>query len=291
MGGAVALGLSVFLAVPVAHAQPAGTAPAPTKTIYVPTDFDKQLQDVRADGHYELVADGLHIWTQGSGDQDANGKNLDKVAEYVDTNTPLSAVTNPSLDFTQTDASTAPGIPGYQLVVDLDGDKTPDGILVGEPGAYGNDWWLPSAWNGFDLATAPGAADGYAHSGPLAAWKAAFPDAQVVAFGFSLGSGVHGDGTLHAIDFAGTRYTFADDVVMSKDDCKDGGWAKSKAPVYKNQGECVSRFATTSNSGKGSGSNTGTVTGTGTATAAATPAAAAEPAVVTPLNAGKIRAI
>lgn len=129
-----------------------------------------------------------------------------------------------------------------------------------------------------DLTGAPGSAYGYDHVGSLGTWSGDFPSAEVLAFGFSLGSGVLGDGTINAIDFAGTRYTFADDVVLTgKDECKSGGWATSTAPVYKNQGECVSHFATTANSGKGAG--------TGTAPAPAAPVA------VTPLNAGKIRAI
>ena len=35
--------------------------------------------------------------------------------------------------------------PGYQLIVDFDNDGTADGILVGEPGFYGTNWWLNNA--------------------------------------------------------------------------------------------------------------------------------------------------
>ena len=85
---------------------------------------------------------------------------------------------------------------------------------------------------------------GSAIHGMLDRWQAAFPNAQVLRFGFSLGSGVKGDGVLNAINFAGTHYTFAEDVrLTSKDGCKDGGWATSTQPTYKNQGECVSHFA------------------------------------------------
>jgi hypothetical protein len=31
-------------------------------------------------------------------------------------------------------------------------------------------------------------------------------------------------------------------VLGSKDGCKDGGWATSTLPVFRNQGECVSHF-------------------------------------------------
>jgi hypothetical protein len=64
----------------------------------------------------------------------------------------------------------------------------------------------------------------------------------VLAFGFSLGSGVKGDGVIESIQFAGDTYTFAV-VLQGKDECKDGGWATSTQPVFKNQGQCVSSFA------------------------------------------------
>ena len=277
MGGAVVLGLSVFLAVPAAQAQETGTAPAAEGTIHVPSGFDEQLGAVQGTGSYELLEDGLHIRTKNA--------STDKVAEYVDTNTPLAAAEDSRLDYTDTDEDLTD--PGFQLVVDLDGDRHPDGILVGEPGAYGNHWWLSRPWTNVDLSTAPGAADGYAHSGPLADWEAPFPSAHVLAFGFSLGTGPVGDGTLHAINFAGTHYTFAPEVILtSKDECKGGGWAISTVPVYKNQGGCVSHFATTSNNGNG---------GKGAATVVSTSGAPATgPGTSTTLtarNAGKIRAI
>lgn len=283
MGGAVALGLSVFLTVPAAHAQ--DTGPAPAATIYVPSGFDTQLQDTRVNGHYEVVGTGLHIWTDGSADLGPDGKNSDKVAEYVDTNVPLAAVGNPSLDYTETDPSAHLTEPGFQLVVDLDGNGTPDGILVGEPGAYGDNWWLTTPWNGVDLTNAPGAAFGYDHVGSLGTWSGDFSSAKVLAFGFSLGSGVLGDGTINAINFAGTRYTFADDVVLnSKDECKAGGWATSTAPVYKNQGECVSHFATASNSGSGKGN-------TGVAAPVSPSTVSGAATVLTARNGGKIRPV
>ena len=49
---------------------------------------------------------------------------------------------------------------------------------------------------------------------------------------------------INSIEFAGTSYTFAEPVVLAnKDECKNGGWATSTAPVFKNQGDCVSSFA------------------------------------------------
>jgi len=42
-----------------------------------------------------------------------------------------------------------------------------------------------------------------------------------------------------------TTYDFEDDptVLGSKDECKNGGWMTSEDPVFKNQGDCVSSFA------------------------------------------------
>jgi hypothetical protein len=97
--------------------------------------------------------------------------------------------------------------PGFQLVVDLDSDGTNDGILVGEPRFYGDDWWF-SAREGLDYSDAPGTGHGYGHA------------------------------------HAGTRHTFADDVVLTnKDQCEDGGWVTSTLPEFRDQGERVSSIA------------------------------------------------
>jgi len=227
MVGAMALGLGLLTGGP-AHAATPGT-------INVPDDFVPALSDTRATGHYEVAGTGLHIWTEGS-------TSTDKVAEYVATSTPLAEVGEPTLDYT----NTAGGVPGFQLVVDFDGEDGPDGILIGEPGVYGNDWWLNDAAAPFVKDGAPShtGGSGSANHGTLDQWRAAFPEANVVAFGFSLGSGVKGDGVLNAIHFAGTRYTFTQDVVLTgKDDCKGGGWKTSTKPEFRNQGDCVSSFA------------------------------------------------
>lgn len=211
-------------------------AHAATGTIFVPDDFNPAYSDTRATGHYDVVGNGLRVWTE-------SNTSTDKVAEYVSTDTPLADVGEPTLEVTS-NSGTIP--PGYQLVVDFDGNGTPDGILVGEPTFYGNDWWLSNGSAQFVKDGAPSHAggSGSANHGTLDQWRTAFPDANVVAFGFSLGSGVLGDWTINAINFAGTRYTFAEHVILtSKDQCKKGGWATSTKPVYKNQGECVSSFA------------------------------------------------
>ena len=69
----------------------AGTAQAASGTIMVPDDFNPAYSDTRATGHYEVQGTGLRIWTEGT-------TSTDKVAEYVDTSTPLADVGEPSLE-------------------------------------------------------------------------------------------------------------------------------------------------------------------------------------------------
>ena len=92
LAGIIALGLSIAVAAPVSAA---------TGTVYVTDDFVKSLSDTRATGHYKLVGTGLRIWTEGS-------TSTDKVAEYVATNTLLSSVGEPSLEYTNSGG----GLPG-----------------------------------------------------------------------------------------------------------------------------------------------------------------------------------
>lgn len=223
----LSLGLATGLATPAQA--------APTATIEVPTDFVEALSDTRATGSYDVEGTGLRITTTGS-------TSTDKVAEYVATDTALAVVGEPALAFRNTSGG---GVPGFQLVIDADGDGSTDGILVGEA-VYGGDWWLNNAAKAFVKAGAPvvGPGSGSPWHGTLDQWRAAFPDAQVQAFGFSLGSGVRGDGVIDSLAFAGTTYTFSEPVVLtSAAQCKDGGWATSTAPVFRNQGQCVSSFA------------------------------------------------
>ena len=121
LAGVLAVGLALAVATP---------ASAASAVISVPDDFEAALSDTRATGHYELAGTGLRIYTEGA-------TSTDKVAEYVTTSTPLALTGEPSLGFTNTSGG---GMPGFQLLVDFNGDGASDGILVGEPGFYGNDW-------------------------------------------------------------------------------------------------------------------------------------------------------
>ena len=221
----LAVGLTVAISTPAAAA---------SATINVPNDFVPALSDTRASGHNEVVGTALHIYTD-------NATSTAKVAEYIASGVPLASVGEPSLDYTASFGIA----PGFQLVVDFDGNGTNDGILVGET-VYGNDWWASNGSAPFVKEAAPltTGGSGSAYHGSLDAWRTAFPQAIVSAFGFSLGSGVYADGKLNALQFAGDRYTFSTPVVLtSKSDCKKGNWATSSAPVFRNQGDCVRFFA------------------------------------------------
>jgi len=240
IGGAVAMGAALLLASPAGATPldgPAGGASlaGASTVIQVPSDFVLGLSDTRATGHYAVVGTGLRVWTEGS-------TSTDKVAEYVATSTPLKDAGDTALNYTATSGTTPPGA---QLQVDINGDGKADGILVGEK-VYNGDWWLSKSASAEFKAAAPlvGGGSGSDWHGTLAQWSASLPDAKVVAFGFSLGSSVKGDGVIDSITFAGTDHTFAKDVTLtSKNECKNGGWATSTKPVYRNQGDCVSSFA------------------------------------------------
>lgn len=161
------------------------------------------LGETRATGHNELTANGLHIWTEGA-------TSTDKAAGYYSVDLPLtdlgSQTIAESIDY---DASV--GItPGLQLAMDFDHNGTFDGYLVGES-TYGNNWWLSNSAAQFAKDGAPHAGGGNGSNwfGTANEWLNAFPNARVSAIGYSLGSGVYGNGTLKRITLGCTNYTFS----------------------------------------------------------------------------------
>lgn len=158
--------------------------------------------DTRATGHRELVDGGLRIWTEGA-------TSTDKVAGYYATNFPLMHVGDETIADRITYDAVLGIDPGLQLVTDFDNDGTPDGILVGES-VYGNDWWLSNGSAQFVKDHAPHTGGGYGSNwyGLVGEWLGQFPDAQVLAIGFSLGSGVHGEGVIKQLTFGCVVYTF-----------------------------------------------------------------------------------
>lgn len=159
--------------------------------------------ETRATGHYEFKAGGLHIWTEGA-------TTTDKVAAYTPVTAPLADVAarsfDPSLKFNPKD-SALPAVPGYQLQVKRADGKT--FILVGEP-VYGANWWAASCSTYCaSLGVAASTGGGSTYSTTLENWVLADPATQVVGIGFSMGSGVHGDGVLKSMEFNGTTFRFA----------------------------------------------------------------------------------
>jgi len=165
-------------------------------------DFVQQLSDTRDTGHVEFLKEGLHVWTEGA-------TSTDKAAEYFPV--PLQGIPGTA---SLTWYGTSPQ-PGSQLVFDTDGDSstTADSwnILVGEP-IYNGDYWLSTSSdiykNHHDLCPETTGGSGSDCHGTLAEWQAAFPDAKVYAAGFSLGSGVKGDGVIRDIQVGDTDYQF-----------------------------------------------------------------------------------
>lgn len=173
------------------------------------------LSETRVNGHNELVSGGLHIYT----DTDAAGSpDPRKAAGYYSTNFPLSGLGNQTID-AALDFNITAGTyePGLQLVTDFDNNGTPDGILVGEK-VYGNTWWLSNGSAPFVKTNAPNTGGGYGSSwyGTANEWLSKFPNAKVLAIGYSLGSGVNGNGVIKEINLGCVKYTFDLPPVMVK---------------------------------------------------------------------------
>jgi len=171
--------------------------PASYEPLY---DFD----DSGDNGHYEASAEGLRIWTEGTTSEDQV-----RLLQAVDI--PLADVTSAGVDFTNTSGA---GVPSAQLIID-----TPsvvgliDGTLVAEA-IYGDVVWLTAGSSDGLKALAPHTGGGYGSNwwGTLEEWGAAVPDATIVAIGFSLGSGVLGDGILHSVDLDDVSYPFVEET-------------------------------------------------------------------------------
>ena len=208
-GAAAAAGvLAVGLSAPAGAAPPLPGQPCtsitPGAPITVPGDFIAGASGTLSKGHYEVVPAGLRVYTDDSSGQA-------KVAEYVTVPpTNLSLAGEPALGWTPTSGTTPPG---FQLMVDLENDGTSDGILVGEPSYYGNRWWASSALVAHIGTPVPPAlvspgGDGGPVAGTLADWSTAYPQATVRAIGFSLGSGVQGDGVISGLTFGCVSHGF-----------------------------------------------------------------------------------
>jgi hypothetical protein len=182
-------------------------SPAQAATITLIPDQVNQ-SETRSGGHNDFLADGVRVHT------DSNTTN-DKAAGYFAVDQDLADVGEPSMNTVRNDPTTTLR-PGMQLVTDFDGNGSPDGILVGEPTysdgspLYGDNWWLSNGSAQFAKDGAPSHGGGFGsnNNGTLAQWRVAFPNAHVVAFGWSVGSGVKADDTINSMTLGADTYKF-----------------------------------------------------------------------------------
>jgi S-layer homology domain/Collagen triple helix repeat (20 copies) len=148
----------------------------------------------RADGFHVFTPQGLFVAT--SENASIPSPDSRKVAGYLNVDDfELDLITGSSLEYIKL-GGTFDFEPGLQAEVDLNGDGTKDGILVGEE-VYGGNWWLAGITPGFDTTAAPTVGGGGGtFNGSIAQWTAAYENAEVLRIGFSLGSGVYSIGQI-----------------------------------------------------------------------------------------------
>jgi hypothetical protein len=134
--------------------------------------------------------------------------------------------------------------------------------LVFEPlYAYGNDAIHPDEWQHWDTqhVTPGGFPGGWWVTRPvggicatacytsLAAIEAEAPDATIIALGVNVGRGPAsfvGNVDALSLTMAGEQTTYDFELLdESKASCKQDGWKEFHNPPYRNQGDCVSFFA------------------------------------------------
>ena len=165
---------------------------------------DWDFSQTRAQGTNEFTEDGLRVTTFG----EPSSPDQRKAAGYHPIDIALSEIGSVAMDI-------APGYtgvrPSLQLGFDADGDGTQDAYLVGEPWAYGGgdwsttvngDWADANFWVTGSTSYGVPAGGGYPSLGTLDEYLLANPEARIVSYGYSLGSGVVGDATIRSITVA-----------------------------------------------------------------------------------------
>ena len=208
--------LCAALAIGVAGLVAGGLSAVPASAATVvqvrPADLVTSLSDVRSAGHYDFLAEGIHVKTD---DTSSNAK----VALYF----PLTGAfpTTGSIEWYGTAPPTSLV---RQIVFDKDqttGNNNDSNTLVGEQfystnpaGQPLTDWWYTGGTakaltNGITCPSTTGGSGSDCH-GTLAQWAAALTTAKLTAGGFSIGSGVQGDGVLRAVNLGQNSYVFTD---------------------------------------------------------------------------------
>lgn len=248
----LAAGILGVSAVFAAHAAPATVVVTPANTQGWST------ADTRPGGTVSFVNDSTAPLGTGALQLTTDSTNAAKAQYMHAANVPLSS--NLELSYQTKQVSGPPTAdPSYQLVLDLDGNGTPDTTLVYEP--YWNGTVNPGAWQYWDVTSGQfwssktvtdGSCSLTAGSGgapfyTLADVAKMCPNAVVLGFGVNIGSYnpnyvVETD----AVDFNGTTYNFElTNTPTSKEQCKNGGYQNltdDNGNAFPNQGQCVSYF-------------------------------------------------
>ncbi len=154
------------------------------------------LSETRAQGHVELVQNGLHAWTTGP------DLSLSKSAGYIATDFALKDAGVPALDYTTTSGASA----GLNLTLYVNGAWK--GNLVYEP--LFAKYWINKAIVGLPAGPNPSYQLAYGTLNEIlnAYANDGVTDLRIKAVGFSLGSGAIGDGIVNSITAGCTTYTF-----------------------------------------------------------------------------------
>ena len=191
-----------------------GASAAPASTVHT---TDMSTWTTTGAEHMEPVDGGLHISTDGA-----------KVSALKPGGFGLLDNPHASMDFVG--SGTAPGL---QAVVFINGNWA--GTLVGESDHYGENWWATNATLGA-FAPQTGSGQGSQWFGTLPDWASSLKGngGRVEAVGFSLGSGVAGDGVIRSMTFGGTTFTFGlptDDANTGDGNTGDGNTDTDRAPA------------------------------------------------------------
>jgi hypothetical protein len=229
-----------------------------TETLVVTTTNTRgwTTADTRTGGAVGYVLDGTAPGGTGALRLTTDATNAAKAQYMHETSTLLADVTDLGYHSKQNSAGFSGGAPSYQLAVNLCGPDSGFTTFVFEP--YENGTVTPAAWQSWDVdagqmwssrtvscgASTVTAGAGGAPFYTLAGLQAAFPAAEVMAFGVNIGSfNPSYDVDADLVQFNETIYDF--EVFSSPtdpEDCKKGGWSTFNPPSgpYKNQGQCVS---------------------------------------------------
>jgi hypothetical protein len=190
----------------------------------------------------------------------ATNSDADRIGVYTGNQigVPLNAISSLSYCTYRDASSTVAGhlLPSIQLEVGGFANGVTYATMVFEPvyqpgASFAVGSW--QCWDAFKGGNAiwwatkgiPGAPNAFNSFVPWSDIVSNNPDAVIVGrFGTKAGGGWAGTflGNVDGLEMNGTIYDF-NPRPFTKEDCKNGGWQNFTDPVFKNQGDCVSYFA------------------------------------------------